>query len=68
MPSSDSWGVLIIGGLAAFLLGAVFAVGILLTGRAVRGSRIPFGPWMLLGAAIGIAAGDPFWLFVWFTS
>jgi leader peptidase (prepilin peptidase)/N-methyltransferase len=28
------------------------------TGRAGRRSRIPFGPWMILGAWVGIPAGQ----------
>lgn len=53
------WGPLAVGGFAAFLLGGLYAVGLLVTRRAGRGSGIPFGPWMLAGAAVGIAAGEP---------
>ena len=49
------------GAFAPFLLGGFYAVGLLLTRRAVRGTGIPFGPWMLLGAAVGVAAGEPLW-------
>lgn len=55
------WGSLLIGGFAAFLVGGVFSVLLLITGRATRKSGIPFGPWMLLGAAIGIAWGERLW-------
>jgi leader peptidase (prepilin peptidase)/N-methyltransferase len=55
------WGPFAVGAFGAFLLGGMFAVGLLLTGRANRGSGIPFGPWMLLGAALGIAVGAPAW-------
>lgn len=55
------WGSLLVGAFAAFLLGGVFALGLLATGRASRGSGIPFGPWMLLGAGVGIAIGEPAW-------
>ncbi|QTE28011.1 prepilin peptidase [Pengzhenrongella sicca] len=55
------WGELAVGGFAAFLLGGVFSVGLLLSGRANRKSGIPFGPWMLLGAAIGIGFGGAIW-------
>lgn len=51
------WGALAVGGFAAFFLGGFFAVGLMLTRRATRKSGIPFGPWMILGAALGIAAG-----------
>lgn len=52
------WGALAVGALAAFLLGGVYAVGLLITRRARRGSGLPFGPWMLAGAWIGLVVGD----------
>ena len=55
------WGELIVGGFAAFLLGGVFGLGLLLTKRASRKSGIPFGPWMLGGAWVGIFFGDQLW-------
>lgn len=55
------WGALFVGWFAAFLLGGLFSVGLLVLGRAGRKSGIPFGPWMLLGAAVGIVAGQPLW-------
>jgi leader peptidase (prepilin peptidase)/N-methyltransferase len=55
------WGELAVGAFAAFLLGGLFAVGLLLTGRATRSSGIPFGPWMLAGAWAGIFFGDRVW-------
>jgi leader peptidase (prepilin peptidase)/N-methyltransferase len=55
------WGPFAVGAFAAFLLGGVFSIGLLLTGRASRGTGIPFGPWMLLGAAVGVAVGEPLW-------
>ena len=53
------WGSLVVGWFAAFLLGGVYAIGLLVAGRAGRKSGIPFGPWMLLGAAVGIVVGEP---------
>ncbi|TFC87997.1 prepilin peptidase [Cryobacterium sinapicolor] len=55
------WGELIVGGFAAFLLGGIFGLGLLLTKRASRKSGIPFGPWMLGGAWVGIFFGDQLW-------
>jgi len=55
------WGPLAVGAFGAFLLGGMFAVGLLLTHRAGRKNGIPFGPWMLGGAWIGIAVGAPVW-------
>ena len=55
------WGALVVGAFAAFLLGGVFAIALLLTGRAGRRSKVPFGPWMVLGAAVGVAVGERLW-------
>ena len=55
------WGPFAVGAFAPFLLGGFYAVGLLLTRRAGRGTGIPFGPWMLLGAAVGVAVGEPLW-------
>jgi len=55
------WGSLAIGAFAAFVLGGVFAIGLLVTGKATRKSGIPFGPWMLVGAAVGVAVGETWW-------
>jgi leader peptidase (prepilin peptidase) / N-methyltransferase len=55
------WGALAVGGFAAFVLGGVFSVVLLLTGRAGRRSGIPFGPWMLAGAGVGVAVGERLW-------
>ncbi len=41
------WGPLAVGAFGGFALGAIFAIGLLATRRARRGSGIPFGPWML---------------------
>lgn len=55
------WGELLIGAFAAFLLGGVYSVALLVSRRAGRHSGIPFGPWMLAGAAVGVAAGGALW-------
>lgn len=52
------WGALVVGAFAAFLLGALWGIGLIATRRAGRRSRMPFGPWMLAGAWIGLVAGD----------
>jgi leader peptidase (prepilin peptidase)/N-methyltransferase len=51
------WGELVIGAFAAFVLGGLFSIGLLIARRATRRSGIPFGPWMLGGAWIGLVAG-----------
>jgi leader peptidase (prepilin peptidase)/N-methyltransferase len=54
---SLGWGQLAVGAGAAFVLGGLFSIILLITKRAGRKSGIPFGPWMLLGAWVGIFAG-----------
>jgi leader peptidase (prepilin peptidase) / N-methyltransferase len=55
------WGALAVGGFAAFLLGGVFGLALVATRRGGRGTGIPFGPWMLLGAAVGVVSGERLW-------
>jgi leader peptidase (prepilin peptidase)/N-methyltransferase len=55
------WGQLVVGWFAAFLLGGVVSVVLILTGRAGRKSGIPFGPWMIAGAWVGLLAGAVLW-------
>ncbi len=55
------WGALAVGAFGAFLTGGLFAIGLVLVRRAGRRSKVPFGPWMILGAAIGLAAGQQLW-------
>ena len=52
------WGSLAVGAFSAFLLGGLFSLVLLLTRRANRKSGIPFGPWMLAGAWLGIFGGE----------
>ena len=52
------WDSLMVGGFAAFILGGIFSLTLLISGRAQRGSGIPFGPWMLAGAWVGIFFGS----------
>lgn len=51
------WGQLAVGAFGAFLLGGLFGVVLLIAKRAGRKSSIPFGPWMLAGAWLGIFFG-----------
>jgi len=53
-----SWEALGVAGFAAFLLGGVASIVLLLLGRAGRRDAIPFGPWLVLGSWIGITFGD----------
>lgn len=52
------WGSLIVGAFGAFLLGGVFSILLLLLRKATRKSGIPFGPWMLAGAWVGVFFGS----------
>lgn len=53
------WGALAVGTLAAFVLGGVVGVALLLLRRAGRSTSIAFGPWMLAGAWVAIVLGEP---------
>jgi len=48
-----------VAGLAAgFVIGMVVSAGVLLRRGGGRGTRVPHGPHMLLGAAVGLVAGE----------
>ncbi|MEO8529350.1 MAG: A24 family peptidase, partial [Pseudolysinimonas sp.] len=49
---------LILGTVAAFVLGGIVGVGMLLGGHGRR-SAVAFGPWLLAGAWVAILAGGP---------
>ncbi|MCC2333205.1 prepilin peptidase [Cellulomonas wangsupingiae] len=55
------WGSLVVGAFAAFACGGLYGLVLIALRRAGRTSQVPFGPWMLLGAAIGIVAGPQIW-------
>jgi leader peptidase (prepilin peptidase)/N-methyltransferase len=57
----SGWGSLIVGSFAAFILGGVFGVMVMLVKKGGRKTGIPFGPWMLAGAWIGIFFGNQIW-------
>jgi len=52
------WAQLLVGVGAAFTLGGVFGLALIVIRRAGRKSAVPFGPWMFAGAWIGIMAGE----------
>ena len=52
------WGPLVVGAFAAFLLGGVVGIALMALRRANRRTAIPFGPWMIAGAWVGIFAGE----------
>jgi leader peptidase (prepilin peptidase)/N-methyltransferase len=53
------WGPALVGLGAGFVIGAVVGVVLLLSGRARAGSKVPHGPFLLSGAALGMLAGAP---------
>ncbi len=55
------WGELVVGGFLGFLLGALLGGGLMLIHKAGRKSKIPFGPFMLLGALLAIVWGGQLW-------
>jgi leader peptidase (prepilin peptidase)/N-methyltransferase len=54
------WGPLLVGVYAGFLLGGVGG-GLLSLLRIVERRAFPFGPFMIVGALVGIVAGDVIW-------
>ncbi len=51
------WGPLVVGAFSAFVLGGIFSIILLVSRRAKRKTKVPFGPWMLGGAWVGILFG-----------
>ncbi|GHF60903.1 prepilin peptidase [Streptomyces mashuensis] len=51
------WGVLALGALAGLLLGSLYGVALLVTRRAGRGAVMALGPFMIVGAWLGLLVG-----------
>lgn len=51
------WAVVFAGGFAGFLFGAVYGLALMIMRRAGRATGIPFGPFMIAGALLGILLG-----------
>lgn len=51
------WDVLVTGAFAAFVLGGCFALALILFKKTNLKSGIPFGPWMVAGAWLGVFFG-----------
>lgn len=58
------WGQLALGGWSGFLLGGLGGV-VLVALRLIDRRHNPFGPWMLIGALVGIVAGPAFAGWMW---
>lgn len=52
------WGALVVGAFAAFLIGGIVGLALMATRRATRKSAIPFGPYMVAGAWVGVFSGE----------
>lgn len=52
------WAQLAVGVMAAFAVGAVAGAITLIIRRSVKDRTLPFGPWMFVGAWIGIVGGE----------
>jgi leader peptidase (prepilin peptidase) / N-methyltransferase len=53
-----SWGSLLVGAFAGFLLGSIAGVAVMTFWGGTRKTALPFGPFMIAGALVGIFAGD----------
>ena len=53
-----SWGSLFVGVFAAFVIGGLFSILLLLSRRIGRKDAVAFGPSMTLGAYVGIGVGE----------
>lgn len=53
------WGALVVGLFLGFLLGGLFGVVLIAARRGGRKTKVPYGPFMLLGALVAVFAGQP---------
>jgi len=53
------WSQLLVGSFAAFALGAVVSIGLVVGAGAGRKTRVPFGPFLVAGALLAVVAGAP---------
>jgi leader peptidase (prepilin peptidase) / N-methyltransferase len=51
------WGQLAVGAFLGFLLGGLVGGGLMIANRATRKSKIPFGPYMIVGAYVAVLVG-----------
>jgi leader peptidase (prepilin peptidase)/N-methyltransferase len=55
------WGPSVLGLFAGFVVGSVVGLALLWSGRVTRRARIAHGPFMLVGAGLGVFVGAPLW-------
>jgi leader peptidase (prepilin peptidase)/N-methyltransferase len=60
-PGWLGWGPSLVGLLGGFGLGALIGIALIASGKVARRAQVPFGPYMLGGAALGVFAGSAVW-------
>ncbi len=55
------WPKVLVGVFLAFLLGAVFGVGLLVTRKARFGYAVPFAPFLIIGTLLSLVFGQQIW-------
>jgi len=53
------WGAWAVGLFGGFLFGGLWGIGLIALGRGGRKSKVPFGPFMLLGTFAAVLVGEP---------
>lgn len=53
------WGAWTVGLFGGFLLGGLWGIGLILFGGGGRKSKVPFGPFMLVGVLLALFVGEP---------
>jgi leader peptidase (prepilin peptidase) / N-methyltransferase len=61
-----SWPLAIIATFAAFLLGSVVGIVVIIRNRSGRKTKVPFGPFMVIGTFVALFFGQP--VIDWYTS
>jgi leader peptidase (prepilin peptidase)/N-methyltransferase len=54
-----SWGALLVGAFAGFVLGAMVGVAVMAAGHGGRKTALPFGPFMIAGVLLALFAAAP---------
>jgi leader peptidase (prepilin peptidase)/N-methyltransferase len=55
------WGEVALGAFLGFAIGGVAGIALMVAGRAGRKTQIPFGPYMIAGAWLGLTVGGAVW-------
>lgn len=54
-----SWSALLVGAFAAFALGGLVGIAVIVSRRGGRKTQLPFGPFMILGALTALFVAQP---------